>query len=89
MVNCDTAVEPRKQGIARVDDVSYVWAVFDRAKAEDEVGWVADTGNTEFAERLTGWRASYRGPGRSFADEPGIRVFKHAVLVTQRRGLDI
>jgi hypothetical protein len=83
------SIECLRQGVATVGDVSYAWAVFDTKAAEAEVGWVADTGNTEFAERLTGWRYSYRGPGRAFSDEPCVRVYGRKLIVTQRRGVDV
>ena len=71
------------------DSSSVVYAVFDRGVAEAEVGWKADTGNTEFAERLTGWRQRWVGAGHPFADDPQLKVYGRKVLVFQRRGIDI
>jgi hypothetical protein len=83
-------LEPLKAGICRdSEETSRVWAVYDKAAAEAVVGWVADSGNTEFAERLTGWVPAWRGAGRTFSDEADMRVYGKKILVVQRRGLDI
>ena len=83
-------VKPLKAGICRdSEETSRVWAVYDKAAAEAVVGWAADSGNTEFAIRLTGWGPTWRGAGRVFTDEPDLRVYGKKILVVQRRGLDI
>ncbi len=67
-----------------------LWALYDRGAAEEEVGWVADSGNTEFAERLTGMASS--GPadvGCWFTNEPDIIVVGDRVLIKQFRGQNV
>lgn len=50
---------------------------------------MADEDNSEVAQDLTGWGRFERGPGRAFGREPVVRIYRHAVLVYQRTGLDI
>lgn len=50
---------------------------------------MVDECHDEIARDLTGWARFYSGPGRAFGQDPCVRVYKHAVLVYQRRGLDI
>lgn len=67
-----------------------LWALYDRGAAEEEVGWVADSGNTEFAERLTGLhRVSASHAGSHFSVEPEIQVSRNYVLIKQFSGLDV
>jgi hypothetical protein len=36
-----------------------------------------------------GWITRYGGPGRSFSDDAYAKHYAHAILIVQRRGLDI
>ena len=66
-----------------------IWALYGRAKAEEEVGWVAETGNTEFAEHLTGRVRFDGGPGWAYAHDPEIIVDARRVLVKQVVGINV
>jgi hypothetical protein len=86
-------VPARKAGYADSEpgESGYKWAIFSRRAVEDAFGFVIDQSDDleALASNLTGWGRSYNGPGRRFASEPSIRVFKRNILVKQFTGLDI
>lgn len=85
-----TYCTPLHVGYRRTSETSgIIWALYDREKAEEEVGWVADTGNTEFAERLTDRFAFDGGHGWAYAYEPEILVDARRVLVKQVVGINV
>lgn len=61
-------------------------SVCERREGDERAGMWSDS---ELAEWLTGWRYSYGGPGRWFWHDPVAVVYRHAVLVYRRGGLDI
>lgn len=67
------------------------YAIFTREQAKRILGVEpTDVRCQDTAARdLTGWTSFWCGAGRSFGSEPCVRVYKHAVLVYQRTGLDI
>lgn len=71
----------------------YKYVVLDRAEVEARIGCTIDPAatkdNQELAQDLTGWSRSHSGPGRSFQDDPSLKVFGRRVLITQRCGLDV
>jgi len=84
----ETEVKALKTGYVSFDEdasVSYLFAVF----TQDDALHAVEQGCDDVATALTGWHPSYRGPGRSFSEEPMARVFGKKVLVTQRCGVDI
>lgn len=72
-----------------IGDVLMVLGIAVFSDARQVVQALADENNSELAQDLTGWARFYRGPGRAFGHEPVARVYRHAVLVYQRTGLDI
>lgn len=90
---CEEQYVPhRKAGCFFFDDdssSSYLWAVFPRSEVERVHGEITPDNADDIASNLTGWARSYSGPGRGFSSDPTLRLFKHAVLVKQHRGLDI
>jgi hypothetical protein len=74
-------IKPIKSGHQKYGIGTLVWQVFSTAQAEAEVGWVADDGNTEFAERLTGKR--YFAGDVVIALDPEIKVFGKKLIVSQ------
>lgn len=84
------SIQVKREGYAwSSDDSGHAFAVFDRAAVEAAIGPVANVPSDQLARQLTGWSATYRGPGRSFRHEPHAKLYRHAVLVTQHTGLDI
>lgn len=91
------AVSPRREVVAGIGDGEgscYRVAVFSRAAVEAIVGPLVDAsgalpGDDDLAIGLTGWRAYYGGPGRSFAHDPSVRVTRRHVVVKQFCGIDI
>lgn len=67
------------------------YAIFRREMAEKILGCKVEDLDDDIAmaQDLTGWYRFDCGPGRAFGREPCVRVYKHAVLVYQRTGLDI
>ncbi len=83
-------LHPRAYGIEDMgDSLSYVWAVFTRAAVEAVHGEVTPENIDDIASALTGWSEFSRGPGRAFGDAPSVRLFRHALLIRRRCGLDI
>lgn len=80
-------IKPIKSGAQQYGSscgMKIVWNVFSTHEAELQVGWVADTGNTEFAERLLGRKAFDNG--RTWANDPEIKVFGKKLIVSQVTG---
>lgn len=94
-MNAEVVTSPipvRCQGYVTNEDGSscYVYAVFNRAEVEAfEGGEITPENVDDVAHDLTGWTEYYSGPGRGFAHPPSVRLYRHAVLVRQCRGLDI
>jgi hypothetical protein len=79
--------KPRRSGYWQVDDsCGYLYAIFDvpRNMTPAERAEKAE----EYIHGL-GWITRYGGPGRSFSDDAYAKHYAHAILIVQRRGLDI
>jgi len=84
-------VPARKAGYATSEEgeSGYAWAVFPLAQVVQAFGEITPENASDVACNLTGWAASYSGPGRGFRHDPYIRVMKRNVIVKQFCGLDI
>lgn len=88
-------IECRKSGTWADSDgeTGGQYAVFTAAQVESVFGYppaqLTEEDRETLARDLTGWDRFYCGPGRAFGHEPSARIYKHAVLVYQRTGLDI
>lgn len=81
---------PQKQGyVVRGEASSQRYAVFDRAKVEAKYGPITSQTKAHIATALTGWHRYHRGAGRSFCDDPSLKVVGRKVMVTVRCGQDI
>ena len=87
----DSNVKVLRSGICHNEggEVSYQYVIVDTAEAEEHIGWVADDGNVEFAERLTGWYGSNQGFGNRYFSDPYTLVYGKKLLIVQRSALDI
>ncbi len=84
------SIQVKREGYAWSGETSgHRFAVFDRKQVEAVIGPLDQHHAHNVALMLTDWTEFYRGPGRAFGDPPRARIYRHAVLVTQRTGLDI
>lgn len=89
MCNESQSIKVKREGYAFTSDTSgHRFAVFDRKQVEAVIGPIDQLGHN-VAFMLTDWSEFYRGAGKAFGDPPRVKVYRHAVLVTQRTGLDI
>jgi len=76
----------RKHGhVVMGGEVTYLFAVF----SIEGLDLSSDDFVSELVDTLDWPYPHYSGPGRSFAEEPHVRCYKHAVLVTMRCGMDV
>lgn len=79
-------VQPKREGASQISECSTIrWAVFNRADVEH----MLSDDRVEVAEDLTGWYSFYNGAGRSFGENPTVRLSRTRVLVTQYCGVDV
>lgn len=83
---CGVTVRTAGRSTAYDGETWVQWAVFERAEVEGQVD-MSDP--DEVAAFLTGWREYGGSPGRAFWSEPHVRMYRHAILVYQRGGLDV
>lgn len=91
----ETEVKFLRHGYKIMDDgeVCYEWWLFDNetviAALEPNMELALEASWDGFGTWLTGKGRYYNGPGRSFGDDPTVRVGKYHTLVTRRTGLDV
>ena len=82
-----------KSGVVDNDPDSWVvYVILGREDAErlaSDGGYPLEDGCSEAARFISGWVACDRGPGRVFHKPPVLVLFKHKVLIYQRRGWDV
>lgn len=88
---CGPDIEPRKAYDISSDDEgsTYRVAIFSRATVEAAYGAVTSDNVETVIARLTGWAASYSGPGRGFAHDPSLTLRGRNIVIRQFCGLDI
>lgn len=84
------SIPVKREGYAWSSDTSgHQFMIFDRQVVEAVIGPVADWPTDRLAGLLTAWSAFHRGVGRGFGEKPTVKLYRHAVLVTQFTALDI
>lgn len=83
-------VQVKREGYAWSGETSgYQFAIFDRQQVEAMLGPADQLDGKQLAQELTEWSAFDRGVGRSFGETPRVKLYRHAILVTQFTALDI
>lgn len=89
-------MDPIKSGYCNRDEEGSLvaYTIFDRKELEDDLGEEQMIVGEELtledlAVGHSGYVPFFSGAGRAYGGTPGVKVFKHKVLVYQRRGLDI